>query len=200
MAASVVCTYVFSSLFGKGTIGFKEILVGVISGGVTIAVSASLLTNIGACIAIGSFSGFLSSLWLCYVDPIINKNQINDNVGLAAILMNAIFGGLVFSPVFLSSRQTITLADVTIPQIVDSNVPIYQLVYITISAGTGIAFGILSGIFNLIGRNPESDFSNSKFFDYDYGLYNDKEPEESVKPLPSNSLSNQTPNNGTPGT
>jgi ammonia channel protein AmtB len=38
-------------------------LIGVISGGVTVAVVAGTINNIGACIAIGFVSGFISSFY-----------------------------------------------------------------------------------------------------------------------------------------
>ena len=64
LTASVISTYIFGAIFGKFKMGIRDSIVGVISGGVTIAVVASVINNIGACIAIGAFSGLISALYL----------------------------------------------------------------------------------------------------------------------------------------
>lgn len=64
LTASVISTYIFGAIFGKFKIGVRESIVGVISGGVTIAVVGGTISNIGACIAIGAFSGLISALYL----------------------------------------------------------------------------------------------------------------------------------------
>lgn len=64
LTASVIVTYISSSIFGQLKIGVRESLIGVLSGGVTISVVSGVINNIGACIAIGAFSGFVSGFWL----------------------------------------------------------------------------------------------------------------------------------------
>lgn len=70
-----------------------------ISGGVTISVVASTINNIGACIAIGAFSGFISGFYLKKLHPRLNKNKAIDHLGMfGPILICSIIGGLVLSP------------------------------------------------------------------------------------------------------
>jgi len=71
----------------------------VLSGGVTVGAVASTINNIGACIAIGAFSGFLSGFYLQILHPRLNQNRAIDHLGIfGPILICSIFGGLVISP------------------------------------------------------------------------------------------------------
>jgi len=81
-------------------------MIGILSGGVTISVVSGSVINIGACIAIGAFSGLVSGFWLQYIHPRINKNSSIDHIGLLGpILICSIFGGLVLAPVLYSAYK-----------------------------------------------------------------------------------------------
>jgi ammonia channel protein AmtB len=64
LTASVICTYISAAIFGKLKIGVRQSLVGILSGGVMVSVVSGTIYNIGACIAVGAFSGFISGFWL----------------------------------------------------------------------------------------------------------------------------------------
>ncbi len=104
MSASVICTYIFSALFGKGKVGIKEALIGTISGGIAISAIAGIITNIGACIAIGAFSGLVSGFWMSVIHPRINSNKTYDSLGLfGPILFNAIIGSMAVAPIVVAA-------------------------------------------------------------------------------------------------
>lgn len=105
MTASVILTHATSAIFGRGKIGARETLLGTISGGITISVVADTIPNIGACIAVGAFSGFVSGLWMRVVYPRINRLHNVDHLGLyGCILINAVLGGFVLSPAYYNTQ------------------------------------------------------------------------------------------------
>jgi len=74
-----------------------------VSGGFSIAAVASFIPNIGACIAIGAFSGIFSGFWLRKIYPMMNKEKQVDALGLfGPILINSIIGGVVINPALIS--------------------------------------------------------------------------------------------------
>jgi len=167
LTASVIMTYISSAIFGKGKVGVRESLIGVISGGVTVSVVSGVVSNIGACIAIGAFSGFVSGFWFRIIHPRINGGSIIDNLGLfGPILINSILGGLVLAPSLYQSYM-----NQDFPIIASSDVIKYQLAYIGVAAGTGIVSGLIAGLLSLGFRLPHKDFHFSKLVSEDFGLY-----------------------------
>jgi len=157
LTASVICTYISSTLFGarmEFRTGIREALVGTISGGVTIAVVAGSIDSIGACIAIVAFSGLVSGFWLRIIHPRINRNSSIDHLGLfGPILINAILGGLVLAPALFQTYTDIPFSPDSLGSINSSLPQKYELAFIGIAAGTGIVFGLLAGIFGLFARS-----------------------------------------------
>lgn len=175
LTASVICTYISSAIFGRGKIGVRESLIGVLSGGVTIAVVAGTINNIGACIAIGAFSGFFSGFWLRIIHPRLNSTSSVDHLGIfGPVLLCSIFGGLVLAPALYQSYSTLgTLPSSMDSQVFDTNVMNYQLVNIGIAAGTALCTAIIAGLLSFCFRNPSNDFEFTKLVSNDYGLYNE---------------------------
>jgi hypothetical protein len=173
LTASVICTYISSAIFGSLRIGVRESLVGVLSGGVMIGVVGGTINNIGACIAIGSFAGFLSGFWLRVVYPRMNSLKSHDHMGIfGPILCCSIIGGLVLSPALYKvfydrgTHPGSLSSTITTTRFIS-----YQLAFIGIAAGTAICTGILAGLISLCFRNPKSDFKFTKLVSSDFGLY-----------------------------
>ena len=140
----------------------RESLIGVLSGGVTVSVVAGTINNIGACIAIGGFSGLVSGFWLKVVHPRINRRLTYDHLGIfGPILICSVIGGLGLSPAMYQvywNRDTMA-SSLGSGVKIDSDLQIhYQLVYIGVAAGTGIVAGLIAGLLSLLFRNPKDDF------------------------------------------
>lgn len=180
LTASVICTYISSAIFGKLKVGVRESLVGVLSGGVTIAVVAGAINNIGACIAIGAFSGFVSGFWLRIVHPRLNLTRSVDHLGiLGPILVCAILGGLGLSPALYQSYKKLSITASGLgEQITDTALMSYQLAYIGIAAGTAIVTGLIAGFISLPFRSSLNDFEFTKLVSSDFGLYKEEEGEQ----------------------
>jgi len=175
LTASVIVTYISSTIFGKLKIGVRESLIGVLSGGVTISVVSGVINNIGACIAIGAFSGVVSGFWLEVVHPRINRNATLDHMGIfGPILICSVLGGLGLSPALYQSFMDLSLNQNNLGNILvtDSQIMKYQLVYIGIAAGSGLVFGWIAGLLSICFRNPADDFEFKKIINTDFGLYN----------------------------
>lgn len=177
LTASVICTYISSAIFGRLKVGVRESLVGVLGGGVSIAVVAGTINNIGACIAIGAFAGFVSGFWLRIVHPRLNRVNSVDHLGIIGpILVNAIIGGLVISPAMYKiyyDRGTISAG---LTQTVNDTAFIsYQLSFIGIAAGTAIVTALLAGLLSLPFRDSESDYQFTKLVSADFGLYREED-------------------------
>jgi hypothetical protein len=134
---------------------------------------AGTINNIGACIAIGAFAGFVSGFWLRVIHPRLNLTRSVDHLGIfGPILICSVLGGLVLSPSLyqiynnLGSNLTSLGAPVS-----DTALLNYQLVYIGIAAGTAIVTGLLSGLISLTLRTNHNDFQFTKMVSTDFGLY-----------------------------
>jgi hypothetical protein len=199
LTASVICTYISSAIFGKLKVGVRESLVGVLGGGVTIAVVAGTINNIGACIAIGAFSGFISGFWLRIVHPRLNFTRSIDHLGiLGPILVNSILGGLVLSPAMYKIYNNMgTVYSGLGSQVNDTAVMTYQLVYIGIAAGTAIVTGLLAGFLSLPFRDSDNDYQFTKLVSSDFGLYREEDGElyQDNEPQPVAQPNNHETNN-----
>lgn len=173
LTASVICTYISSAIFGKLKIGVRESLVGVLSGGVMIGVVGGTINNIGACIAIGAFAGFLSGFWLRVVYPRMNSLRSHDHMGIyGPILCCSIIGGLVVAPALYKVYYDRGTLPGSLGTVISTKRFIsYQLAFIGIAAGTAICTGILAGLVSLCFRNPKTDFKFTKLVSKDFGLY-----------------------------
>lgn len=79
-----------------------------ISGGVIISSVVAYIDNIGACIAVGAFAGFLSSFWLRIIHPSLNSNKVYDHMGITGpITFNAIIGGVGLAPLLFQTYRWI---------------------------------------------------------------------------------------------
>lgn len=179
LTASVICTYISSAIFGKLKVGVRESLVGVLGGGVSIAVVAGTINNIGACIAIGAFAGFVSGFWLRIVHPRINRTHSVDHLGIIGpILINAILGGLVISPAMYQIYNNLgTTSSGLSGQVIDPAIMYYQLSFIGIAAGTAIVTALLAGLLSLPFRDHETDYQFTKLVSADFGLYQEADGE-----------------------
>jgi hypothetical protein len=171
MAASVICTYASSLSFGKGTTGLRESVVGTISGGFSIAAVAGVQPKIGACIAVGAFSGLLSGFWLRKVHPLINKTRQLDSLGLfGPIFVNSLLGGVVVSPLtaFLLGENGTLMPPSGMSS---STMALYSLSYAGIAIGSGLFSGLLASLFAFFCWRREDNFQNCKMLSEDFGLY-----------------------------
>jgi hypothetical protein len=89
------------------------------------------------------------------------------------ILICSILGGLVVAPSLYHAYLDQGSVRSSLDNIVVTNyrTASYQLSNIAIAAGSGMVFGLIAGLINLIFRNPEDDFEYRKLVSPDFGLY-----------------------------
>jgi len=148
-------------------------LIGVLSGGVTIGAVAGTINNIGACIAIGAFSGFISGFYLQILHPRLNQSRGVDHLGIfGPILICSIFGGLMVSPVMFKAYMSIGTNSSNLgSQITDASSVFYQLVYLGFSAIIASGSGILAGLAVFKFRDNDTDFALDKLVSADFGIF-----------------------------
>jgi hypothetical protein len=90
------------------------------------------------------------------------------------ILICSILGGLVVAPSLYQAFLSLGSTQNSLDNIIVTNfrTASYQLSNIAIAAGSGMFFGLIAGLINLIFRNPEDDFEYRKLVSPDFGLYN----------------------------
>jgi len=162
---SIVGTFIGSAIVGKGRVGYKETLVGTITGGIVMGATAPLHYNIGIVIMIGSVTGILCGIYMRTIHVKINKNNVKDVLGLfGPILIASLGGSLVLLPstlvVLYNREKTFPFTAVEIPYSMIG----YQLIYVGLSAGIGLGGGILTGIFSLCDKDYFALASNSRIF------------------------------------
>ena len=99
LTASIIGTFIGSSICGKGKVGYKEVLVGSVSGGVMIASVAPIEDNVGIIVFLGCLAGVISGVYMQTLHLIINKKYIFDSLGLfCPFLINALVGSFIVAP------------------------------------------------------------------------------------------------------
>lgn len=153
-------------------------MVGVLSGGVTIASVAGSITHIGPCILIGGVAGLLSGFYLQVLHPRLNKKRSVDHLGIfGPILICSVLGGALVSPVTYKAFMSLGINTSTLGnQITDSNLMAYQLIYIGISALAGSGSGLLAALISYRIRDSDSDFDVDKLVSSDYGIFRADDP------------------------
>ena len=154
LSASIVTTFVGSAIFGKGRVGYKEVLVGSISGAVMLASVAPIIDNIGVVIMIGAVAGLLSGIYMQTLHRLINRNYVYDSLGLfGPFFINSLMGSLVVAPAMLDRlRATDTKADFNLsvgfytPSVETIG---FQLVYVGVSFGIGFLSGLFTGLVSM---------------------------------------------------
>ena len=102
LTASIIGTFIGSSLCASGKVGYKEVLVGSVSGGVMIASVAPIEDNIGIMVFLGCLAGIISGVYMQTLHRLINQKFIYDSLGLfCPFLINALIGSFIVAPAVL---------------------------------------------------------------------------------------------------
>lgn len=75
---------------------------------------ASTINNIGGCMAIGSFAGILSGIWLGFVYHRYNFTRIDPLGIIGPIFICSIFGGFIVTPFLYLSYNNIEKKPLTL--------------------------------------------------------------------------------------
>ena len=176
LSASIIGTFVGSGLGGSGTIGYREILVGSVSGGVMIASVAPIEDNIGIMIMCGLFAGLISGVYMRTLHKTINRNHIYDNFGLfGPFCINAFIGSFIIAPAvldrYLLDPSTGSFNIAFLNHSINMNTVGFQLVYAALSVAIGLFSGIFTGLIAKCDDDSYGLYANSRFFKKDYSLY-----------------------------
>lgn len=176
LSASIIGTFIGSALFGRGRVGYKEVLVGSVSGAVMISSIAPIFDNIGIIIMLGLLAGLISGIYMQTLHKAINKTYIYDSLGLfGPFLINSFIGSMVVAPSVLD-RLVLNPAKTNFNIDSVNNTPTvdtvgFQLVYVGVSLGIGLFSGLFAGLFSMCEEDKYGLFANSRFFRRDYSLY-----------------------------
>lgn len=169
----VIGTFISSALVGQGRPGYKEVLVSTVCGGVVMGSAAPLIANIGILIMIGVVTGIFCGIYMRVIHVKVNNKNVTDTLGLfGPFFISAIFGSFIVTPCILAAYYNRGQGFAF-----DSGVPIplavmgYQLVYLGLSAGIGLAGGLLTSIFSICDKDYFALASNSRIFLNEFGLY-----------------------------
>lgn len=129
--------------------------------------------NIGIMIMIGAVNGIIVGFYMRTIHKAINKTFVKDAMGLfGPFLLSALLGTMVVTCSVLAYAYN---HDETLPvdgsPTVPDNFVGWQLVYVGISAGIGLAAGLLTALLSKCGKNELGLASNHRYFSYDYGLW-----------------------------
>jgi hypothetical protein len=96
---SIIGTYIGSGICGGGRVGYKETLTGAFAGAIVMGAAAPILFNIGIVIMIGTVTGIFSGIYMSFIHPKLNKNNLYDVLGLfGPFAIASILGSLVVVP------------------------------------------------------------------------------------------------------
>lgn len=154
-----------SAIAGKGKVGYKEALVGTISGGVIMASAAPIIYNIGLVIMIGAIAGFISGIYMRTAHLKINSTSIVDYMGLfGPFLISAFLGSFVVTPAALAYYYNRGTAHPSTAASYPFTLMGWQLIYVGISAAIGLAGGIITGLICICDKDYFGLATNSRFF------------------------------------
>ena len=175
LISSIVGAYAGSALFGKGEIGFKEVLVGTISGGVIIGSCAPVAHNIGIVMAIGGVAGLISGIWYRVVNKYINKEYVFDSMGMfGSFFISSLLGSLLITPVVLAWYSNIGEVSTGTGYVIPQSLVGWQLIYVAISIAIGVAGGLVAGLLCFFDKDYFGLASNLRIFSNSFGLFDDK--------------------------
>lgn len=165
LTGSVIGTYVGSALAGKGKVGYKEALVGTITGGVVISSTASIVHNIGIIIMIGAVASFICGIYMRTLHLKINKEFTYDALGLfGPFLIASFLGSFVVTPSVLSYYLNLKVIVPTMGVLVPLNLPGWSLVFTGVTVGSALVSGIFCGLLSICDRDFYGLGSNSRYF------------------------------------
>lgn len=165
LTGSVIGTYVGSALAGKGKVGYKEALVGTVSGGVVIASTSAILDNIGIIIMIGFVASFICGIYMRTVHLKVNKEFTYDALGLfGPFLIASFLGSFVVTPAVLAYYYNNSVIFPNIGVLVPLNLPGWSLVFTGVTAGSALVSGIFCGLLSLCDHDFYGLGSNSRYF------------------------------------
>lgn len=172
LTGGVIGTYVGSLIFGKGRVGYKEALVGTISGGIIMGSGSAIIDSIGIVIMIGAIAGLFSGFYMRVLHPRINRNTIYDYLGLfGPFFISAFLGAFVVAPAALIRYHKHGIIPQSIGVSYYYSLAGWQLVYVGISLGIGIGSGLFVGLLGCCDRDYFGLASNSRIYENDFGLY-----------------------------
>lgn len=182
----VVGTFISSALVGKGRPGYKEILVSTVCGGVVMGSAAPLTGNIGILIMIGTVTGLFCGVYMRVIHVKINAKNVVDTLGLfGPFFISSLFGSLIVTPSLLISSYNRGVGFGF-----NSGLPVplslagYQLIYLGISAGIGLAGGLLTSLLSICDKDYFALASNSRIYLNEFGLFDLGEASKSTQVLP----------------
>ena len=172
-----VLTNISISLFiGKGKLPHKNLVTGVLSGGIMVGVLAGEIQNIGAAAIIGFFSGIISAVYMSVVYPRINgKNMIDQQGMIGPVLGAAFFGSFVIpASIIIAYYNSETLLNfLSLKAEGDWGSAKFMLIHFIVTLVLGLITGVIGGLITKFTNNSETDFTHVKFFIADYGLYSE---------------------------
>lgn len=172
LTASVIMTYVSSTIFGNYKVGVRESLVGVLGGLAILGAVSSYINNIGACITVGAIAGFISGFWLRFAHPRVNANYKYDQLGLIGpIMINAFIGTIFIAPIAFAAYTNQGLTTAELVKTVTQSSSTYYLAVFSLTLALGVLTGLAAGVIVYLLRDPEGDYNFTKLVSNDYGLY-----------------------------
>ena len=172
MAASMITAYI-SGIFG-GKLNLRDSLIGSLAGGLSLSSVAGFMPNIGACICVGSSSGFLTGLWLKKVHSFMNTVIKMDELGfIGPVFFNSILGALVVSPVTLTILKHSGISNAALPLPITREAINYQVAFVGIFFLGGTITGLVSLIFTLGCYSEQQLNYGNKMISINFGLYDD---------------------------
>ena len=181
MIASVIGTYIGSICANDGKPSFRDISIGSVSGAIICGTGAGYIENIGACFAIGLVAGILVSLLVRCFSQRVNQQMIMDSHGfLMPIVIVSFLGSFVVLPAIIIRHYTIEGTYFALGGQAETawESAGFQLTYVGVTIFIAMIAGLIGGCQLKCAKEEISDFSDSKLFATDYGLYEEEEEKE----------------------
>lgn len=154
--------------------GIRASLVGTITGAIMYGPVAATCINMGAAIACGIFSGFISALFFERFFPAINANGLRDSFGVWSILAVSFIGTFLIAPTVLKTYYNYS---VDLPTLYPINKPTinyfisskdvagWALSYVGVSVAIGLISGLAVGaLMWIMGKPSGKNFDDTELF------------------------------------
>lgn len=175
-----LCASVFTNMFisslTKNRIGLREVQFGMIGGAIIAGPVAGTLDNIGAYMAMGTFSGIISSLYFAYLHPRLIRSRVSDVYGALFVFIIAFLGTFMVYPlVIVGMIRNEVRSNLLMNNILgDGDNAGWILSYFGISVGIAFLSGlIIGGILRAFQKEHNREFDDENIFNPLPGLYDD---------------------------
>ena len=151
LLTSTTISFCLSIFLGKGKLNSKHILNSTIAGAIMVAASCDFFTRPYIAMLVGLFAGAWSVFSFDFIDPILQKSNIFDTIGIFHLHLGPGIWGCITSAIAIGSTTTIIMGNPNLENDVflgrtRLRQSVFQIIALLVTLGISLVFSIICGL------------------------------------------------------